>query len=429
MREYLLEKKEDIEGMEVKPREIEFLKTKAVVQTVIGPRRAGKSFSLFFWIKKLALKDKDYLFVNFEDDDVKYMDRSKKVRCIDEHVEIYGKEPKYIFFDEIQELENWESFIYSLVEKKRYVIFVTGSTSRVSSREVATQLRGRAITKVVLPFNFREYLGAKPGKILSRRERAKIKHALHSYLSYTGFPQVLIDNISPKIFIREYLETVVFRDLVEKYRIENTGAVRFLLRRCISNFAKKFSVNKVYNELKSAGFKVGKATLYEYLHNIEELMIVFSLKKFAFSERKSELSTPKIYLCDHGLTNYSMKTKFSEEFGRLMENTVFLELKRKNMEEGIDLFYFQDSQQHEVDFVVKEGLKVKELIQVTYANSFDEIEHREIRALLKAGELLKCRELRVITWDYEDEKEVKWFGREGRIKFIPLWKWLMKRGS
>jgi predicted AAA+ superfamily ATPase len=146
------------------------------------------------------------------------------------------------------------------------------------------------------------------------------------------------------------------------------------------------------------------------------------LRKFSFSEKKSLLSLPKIYLCDQGFPNFSVATKTSEDFGRIMENCVFLELKKNELEsKNLSLFYFK-SNDEEVDFVVKDAFDVKQLIQVTFANNKEEIEEREIKSLVKASNLLKCNNLLVITWDYEDEMKV---GRK-KIKFIPLWKWLLQ---
>ncbi len=145
------------------------------------------------------------------------------------------------------------------------------------------------------------------------------------------------------------------------------------------------------------------------------------MKKFYFSEKKSALSIPKVYLCDLGLANFLAGTKFSEDIGRAMENAVFIELKKRELFGEINLFYFKTNE-YEVDFVIKEGMKIKQLIQVTYANEKDEIERREINSLIKASKSLKCNNMLVITWDFEGKETVH--GKE--IRFIPLWKWLLE---
>ncbi|RLI99637.1 MAG: AAA family ATPase [Candidatus Aenigmatarchaeota archaeon] len=423
---YLVEKKEEIRGFEVKKRLVKFPVTKFGT-AVIGPRRSGKSFSLFSLIKDKKIKDEDYIFVNYEDDEIKTLERTKKIRVVDAHIELYRKPPRYIFLDEIHALERWQSFVYSLIEKKKYYVFITGSSSKLLSKEIATQLRGRIISVPVFPFSFKEYLSLKeavPSFPLSSSAISNLKGFLREYLLSTGFPPVIIDKMNPKVFFKDYVNLVIFRDIVERFRVKNIYALKFLINRIISSFSAKFSVNKVFNELKARNIKVGKAMLYDYADHLDDVMFSFFLKKFYFSEKKSALSVPKAYLCDLGLANYLIGTKFSEDIGRAMENIVSIELKKKELGGEIDLFYWE-SHNCEVDFVVKEGLRIKQLIQVTYASSIDEIEKRELRALLKASKELNCKNLLCITWDYEGIESLKSRGLERKIRFVPLWKWLL----
>ena len=420
MEKYFVDKKEEIGAHEVVERSIEPKISREFVNAIIGPRRAGKTFFLFSLIKKLKPEDEDFLFINLEDDEIKNLSRNEIVRCIQKHVEIYGNEPKYLFFDEIQNLEGWQSFIYSLSEKKRYFIFITGSSSKLLSREIATQLRGRSLNVIVFPFSFKEFLLTKNfeiKKLYSSLEEGKIKNYLTEYLKHGGFPQVVLGKIDEKTFFREYINIVLYKDLIERYRIENPEVAKLLLYSVIQSFAKEFSINKIYRQLKQKT-KVSNKTLYQYSSYLEEVLFSFMLRKFYFSQKKSLLSMPKVYINDVGICNYS---EFSENTGRLMENLVFLELKKLELGNIIEVYYWKDYQQREVDFVVREGVKVRELIQVTYATGRDEIEKREIKGLLKASEELRCKNLSVITWDYEGEEGFK----NRKIKFIPLWRWLL----
>ena len=169
-----------------------------------------------------------------------------------------------------------------------------------------------------------------------------------------------------------------------------------------------------------------KTTVENYLNYLEEAYLIFSLHRFSFKEKEIIKSPRKVYGIDTGLIN-AVASVFSENIGKFMENTVFLELARR-YKVNRELFYFQSKEGYEVDFLIKQGLNINQLIQVIYANSFDEIDHREIRALLKAKELFKKYKprLTIITWDYEDEREISWFGKKGLIEFIPMWKWLLK---
>ena len=401
MREYLIDKKEEIKGFEVVDRLIKVDPSKEFIRAIIGPRRAGKSFFIFNLIKKFKLKEEDYLFINFEDDEIKSLKREEKVKCIKTHIEIYGKEPKYLFFDEIQNLERWQSFIYSLSEKKRYFIFVTGSTSKLLSKEIATQLRGRSTNIIVFPFSFKEFLlvnNFKIKNIYSSYEESKIKNYLREYLTKGGFPQVVLGKIDEKTFFREYINVVLYRDLIERYKIENIEVARFLLYSAIQSFTKEFSLNKIFRQLKQKT-EVSNKTIYNYSNYLEEILFSFFLRKFHFSYKKSLLSIPKIYINDTGLA--SSIIRFSSDIGKFMENLVFLELKKKELNNIFEIFYWKDYQQREVDFVIKEGLKIKQLVQVTYTSGRDEIEKREIKSLIKAFETFKKDkpELLVITWD------------------------------
>ena len=161
-------------------------------------------------------------------------------------------------------------------------------------------------------------------------------------------------------------------------------------------------------------------TVQNYIKYLEEAYLIISLERFSKKTKEFLKAPKKVFSIDVGLAN-AISVKAEKEVGRSMENVVFLQLKNKGYKENRNLFYFKDYQQHEVDFVVKEGLDIKQLIQVTYASGLDEIEKRELRSLVKASDLLKCKNLLVITWDYEDEIEFKW----KKIKFVPLWKWLL----
>jgi len=429
MKRYLVDKKEDIRRLKVVSRDISFPVTRNFIISVIGPRRAGKTFSLYDLIlNKHKLKDEDYVFINFEDEQVNQFSRKEIIRLVSYHHEIYGIEPKFIFLDEVQNFENWERFVYTVFEKKRYYIFITGSSSKFLSKEIATQLRGRSISTLILPFSFKEFLFVKKimlEKFVSTFKENKIKNLLRFYLRDGGFPDLIFTQIDRKKFFRDYIDLVIFRDVIERFRIRGSYLIKILIAHMLSSFSSEFSVNKVFNTLKSQGIKVSKKTLYSHGSALEDVMFCFFLRKFSFSPRRVMLSIPKIYFNDTGLVS-SMLTDFEENVGKLMENLVFLELKKKEEKGEIRvLHYWKDYQGNEVDFFCKD--KNPLLIQVTYASSKDEIEKREIKALIKASQQLKCKKLLIITWDYEDVFTVG--GK--KIKCVPFWKWLLssKQGS
>ena len=386
--------------------------------SIIGPRRAGKTYSMFQIMKKILEKYgiEQILYLNFELTILKNLSLEDLDLIKETYFEIYpeSKNKKVWFFlDEIQNAEGWETWVRTLLEEGINV-FISGSNSKLLSREIATQLRGRSLTYIVFPFSFAEFLRAKkiePKKYFSSKEKARIMKELREYLNFGGYPEVIFYPEEREKIITEIVETTIYRDVVERYKVKNVKALRLLISSLINSATKNFSVHKFHNFLKSEGIKVSKTTLYEYLEALKDVFFVFPVHKFSFSLKKSEQSLPKIFLIDNGILYVNgVRGK-----GKLMENLVLIELKRR----GKKVYYWTNN--YEIDFVVRNGEKVEQLIQVCYDLSDYETKKREIKALVKGSEELRCRDLLVITWDFEGEEEVK--GK--RIKFLPLWKWLL----
>ncbi len=390
--------------------------------TIIGPRRAGKTFYLIQKFSKLRKADKAAVFFPLDDDRIyppTLEDLSILVKVFYEIFPDAGE--RYLFLDEVQEVENWELFVKRAVERDGFRVYLVGSSSKLLSREIATALRGRNLTFEMLPFSFREFLNAKgvsTGKHLSTREEAMIKGLLREYLEFGGFPEVVLieDKYLKRKTLSEYVDVMLYRDVVERHGIKNLKAVRLFLKLLVTSFAKEFSVNRAARYMKGIGVDVSKNTLYSYFDYFEEAYVVFPLRKFSYNIKEIEKSLPKVYIVDTGLVNaYSPRSGGS--IGRLMENAVFLELRRREKE----IYYFKDERGREVDFLVKDGDNVSELIQVSYSIENPETFKREVSALLSASEELNCENLTVINWGREDLIEV-----EGKkIRLIPLWKFLL----
>jgi predicted AAA+ superfamily ATPase len=415
LKTYLLTKKETIRGLDVKPRQIEVEENKNFIISVIGPRRAGKTYFLYDLMRRRGLGDESFLFVNFEEPvEIEELDEA-----VVAHHEIYGVEPLYIFLDEVQAFPGWERHVYSLHERKRYYIFLTGSSSRLLAREIATQLRGRSLPTYVHPFSFREVLGIHgigEAELYSLYTMGKILNISSTCLRRGFFPDIVLGNVDPSRFFREYLDLVIYRDILERFGLRNRYALEYFIESCISSNASMYSVHKVYSSLRSRGFRVSKKTLYSFQKILEDINFGVFLKKYDKSMGKIELSIPKFYLIDNGVYAYYE----GESLGRLMENTVFLELLKAGFYPNQEVFYWKGLRGEEVDFVVRtaEGLK---LIQATYASGRDEVDGRELVSLVKASRALEARDLEVVTWRFEDLLEV-----EGvKVKFTPLWKWII----
>lgn len=399
-------------------RELKVTQIQGKVIGIVGPRRAGKTYYFFQLMKPVKEVS---LYLDFEDSSLLTVKFDEVLEIAHLFTEITGKEPEYIFLDEIQNLEKWETAVRTLLDRTPFNIFVTGSSSKLQSKEIATQLRGRSLTYILLPFSFREFLKAKkiePKNILTQIEKARIKKYLREYLELGGFPEVVLKEERERI-LKEYFDTIFFRDFVERHELKSLEIARFIFSFVFQNFSSEISVNKIVNFLKSEGKKFGKNTVYSYIEKLQDTQAVFFVNRISGKIYIKESWPRKAYICDPGISTIF---RFSEDIGKLMENAVFLEVKRKQNENPLlEIYYYKDYQQREVDFVLKQGLKIEQLIQVTNATCKEEIERRETKALIKASEELKCDDMLVITWEYEGEDKLN----GEKIRFLPLWKWLL----
>ncbi|MEM0476613.1 MAG: ATP-binding protein [Candidatus Aenigmatarchaeota archaeon] len=394
--------------------EVKGVKDKAI--SILGPRRAGKTWYMLYLLNNFY---QDSLYVNFEDLAFRNIKAEEFFEILKIFVEVKGFSPKTLLLDEIQLVKDWESLVRTLIDRD-YRIFITGSSSKLLPKEIATQLRGRTISYLLLPFSFREFLIANKFEIKEYyifEERGKLLRLLDRYLKEGGYPEVVFSDEKEKL-LKRYFDEIFLSDFVERHKIKSFELGRFLFEFIFQNFGKEISINKIGKNIKER-VSFTNRTLYDYIDKLQDTLNVFFVDKFSKSVYIRRSWPKKVYIVDTGI---SVLVRFSQDIGKLMENCVFLELLRKtNIYPLIEIFYFKDYQQNEVDFVIKEGLEIKQLIQVTYASNKDEIEKREIKALIKASELLKCKDLLIITWDYEDEINFE----NKTIKCIPLWKWLV----
>ncbi len=385
-----------------------------------GPRRSGKTYLMYMGIKQLLARGEDknsILYMNFEDSRLVGAASQDLNTLLEVFFEIYPdrNEKTWIFLDEIQVIPDWERFVRTLVDMENVNVFVTVSSSKLMSKEIATSMRGRSLTYNVYPFSFTEVL--KAGKIeyseyLSSAQKAKIVRKLEDYVRYGGYPETVRYREEWDRILREIIDLTIFRDIVERHDVKNIKMLKLFLNGIFNS--KEFSIHKFYNFLKSQGIKVSKNTLYNYFGYFEDSFIVFSLKRFSYSYKNVESSISKIYVVDNGL----LSLQGIRDYGRLIENIVFVELKRKYKEE---LFYYKSASDREIDFVLRNGKKTTELIQVCYSLDDFMTKEREIKALLQGSEELHCDNLLVITWDYGADEIVS--GK--KIRYVPLGKWLL----
>ncbi len=383
-----------------------------LIKIISGVRRCGKSVLTY-----LFLKNKNFAYINFDDERLFDVDANK---ILPSFYEIYGKDFKYIFLDEIQNLNNWELFVNRL-HRNGFNLLITGSNSKLLSKELATHLTGRHLVIELFPFSFKEYLNTInfSEDIRTTRGKSILKRELKNYINFGGFPEIIVDKENQKIYLRELYRKIIERDIISRHNISYKKTFREISFTLISNPGRKISYNKIKNQ-----FKLGSEhTTKNYLFYLEEAYIIFLLNRFSHKPIEIEKSEKKVYVIDTGIIN-SLSAKFSKDYGHLYENLVAVELlRKKSFNTDLEIYYWKNLQHEEVDFIVKDKLKIMQLIQVCYNIEDTDVKKREIRSLLKATKELKCKNLLVITENFEGVEVIN--GK--KIKYVPLSIWLTEK--
>ncbi len=408
--DYLSELK-DKKPKEFVNREIKVDLSKNYILSLYGPRRSGKSFFL------RNLIDDETLYLDFDDIRLQGLEGKDVLRIVELFNEIFGKTPKKILLDEIQNVKNWPNLVRTLFDRVEYKIAITGSSSRFLSREIHTSLRGRTLSYLFLPFSFREYLIAKgernlmEDRVLSSYKRAKIKKILREYIKFGSLPEVLFIPDKEK-YLSEYVDLITYKDFIDRYDLRNFSFVKFLITHLIRSSPNEISPRSIYNKAKGVGIRVSKDKVYEITSLIQDTCFFFFTTRISSKPHIKESWPKKVYLADTGV-----KFLIREEYDRALEILTFLELLRiKNTLPTINIYYYRDKDK-EADFVVCKKDKVLAVIQVTYELTSDNY-RREVSNLLKIGKLLKSRNKLVITWDTE--------GEEKGVSILPAYEILRK---
>ena len=359
-----------------------------------GIRRCGKSTLLNQLLKKLP----NFYYLNFEDTRLNSFQIEDFEKLDEIFKEDYGKS-EYYLFDEIQNINGWEIFVRSRLDKKKKFI-ITGSNASLLSKELGTRLTGRHINIELFPFSFTESLSM-----------AKVKADVNSFSEYLksgGFPEYL--KYKKQEILRELLIDIIQRDIVVRYKLRDSKTAISLVLYLLTNTGKEFS----YNKLKKI-FDLGSInTAIAFVSYFEDSYLLFTVPKFDYSLKKQIVNAKKIYSIDNGLSNAN-STSFSSDLGRMLENSVFLHLRRRHK----NIFYFREK--GECDFLVSEQNKIKIAIQVSYKLD-EENKEREIDGLLEAIKKFNLREGLILTFNQEDKFEI-----DGKYIIIkPVWKWMLE---
>jgi uncharacterized protein len=376
------------------PRQLHFPQSDQMIKVAIGMRRSGKSYFLYQTINALLTQGvhaSQILLVNFEDERLLPMSAKEMGELLDSFYSLYPENHNrrcYLFLDEVQNIPDWHQVVRRYYDTKNAQLFLTGSSAKLLSKEIATSLRGRSLAIEVWPYSFNEYLMAHqldaPIKPFGQKAFDIMQAHLLSYFATGGFPAV--QNM-PKNEWREtlqtYVDTVILRDIVERHKVSNITLLKYLINSLLSNAAAPFSVNKFYNDIKSQGYKVAKDTIHSYMDYIEDAYLAFTVPLYSESTRAKQNSPKKVYAVDSGLI-YATSMKIKDIYGKLLENLVYLDLRR----EGRDIYFYTTSGGYEVDFVTVDKSGEREIIQVAWDVKNPVTLEREQRALQQAEQEL-----------------------------------------
>ena len=397
--------------------------------TIPGVRRCGKSTLMEIAINRLlanGVRKENILWIGFDDERIKYMTAEELDLVLQAYREMYpATELKdvWMFFDELPLVKDWEYFVLRLFKGSCKHIFICGSNASTLSVEMKSALRGWPREVEVWPLSFREYLRFKGVDADSHLEqdKARVQVAFNEYNRLGGMPEpTLMPVLSEKYRkLQDYFDVMLLRDLVEHWQISKPQTVRYFLKRVMTTIASRLSVNAIYREIKASGRKVTKDDLYDWLAWAQSIYLVRKLDVYSRSV-KSEISIPgKYYVIDNGLRSAVIPLQ-SDDDGKQLENTVYLELLRRKAHNE-ELSFFSES--GECDFVVSEGDEVKRLIQVTWDMSDAETRKREFSGLLEAAKATGCRDLTIVTRDEEGEEI-----RDGlNVRIVPVCRFLLTR--
>jgi len=389
-----------------------------LIKVVLGPRRAGKSvYSL------MLLKDRPFMYFNFDDEVLASTGGIATDELMKELHAAYGN-IKNILFDEIQNLPAWELFVNRL-HREGYNLVLTGSNARLLSKELATHLTGRHMPIEILPFDFNEFLQAKKFVVDPEfgglpQKRGELLHLMEAFLMHGGFPEVVVSNLDPKDYLEVLFDSLLFKDVVKRHKVKFSAQIGNMGSYLINNFANLYSLRKLQDALDLKSI----TTTEKYTKYLEDAYLIFSLFRYSPKSVQRIKSPKKVYVVDNGFVS-AKAIQHSPDKGKLMENLIFTELVKRGVKPNQELFYYKTRNDREVDFVVKKGTEITELIQVCCEAKNPAVEEREVKALVEANNELKTKKMTVLTWD--EKREIK---KEGNIiKFRPLWEWLLEKNQ
>ncbi len=418
------------------PRRLEVPAMARKASVVIGMRRTGKTFLVYQQIERLlnsGIDKRDILYANFEDDRLPIGEPGLLNDLLET---FYRSNPAarergaHLFFDDVQLVPGWPRFVRRVLDTESVRVVLSGSSAKLLSTEVATELRGRGLPVEFFPFSFAESAAAAGLAIPSTfppgsRQRSRLEAHFDTYLASGGFPEVQGMALTERVqTLQDYVELVLLRDVIERHRIEDAVAARAFARGLLQSPARPFTVNKAHADLRSRGLKVSKDTLHALLDHFQDAYLVFSVPVFRKSERAQATNPRKLYAIDPGLAA-AMSHLTATDVGARLENAVFLELRRRHgrLLQG-QVSYYLTASGREVDFVVGDVFEQRadRLVQACAHLSEPQTREREVHALVQAMEETGLKRAEIVT--LREEETIK--TNRGTIQVVPAWRWMLE---
>ncbi|NLL09579.1 MAG: ATP-binding protein [Methanomicrobiales archaeon] len=392
------------------PRDAEIGGSKTrLIKIIIGPRRAGKSFFLTRYLTGKGV----FGYVNFDDEQ---LTDPEKIPDILAAVNDVYQGTRTLLLDEIQNIPGWE-LLANRLARQGYDLYITGSNAYLLSKELATHLTGRHTVTTIFPFSFREFLQLKTGEHTTRDYQS----FLEEYCQNGGFPEPLMVPLERKDYMVRLFDAVLYKDIIRRYHVRLPHGLGDLAHYLCSTISNEYS----YHGLSKITGTLNDRTIRKYLDYLEESFLFFSIPRFSYKMKIQIVSNKKIYSIDNGFIT-SKGFSFSKNQGSLYENIVAIVLREQELLGRIRLYYWKNAEQEEVDFVIQKNRQVILLIQVCTSIFDEKTKSREVRALLKASRELQCANLLVLTLQEDRESKEEWFGIQGVVRYMPLWKWLLQ---
>ena len=385
---------------------------------IIGPRRSGKSYYLFE-IKdklkdKLNKKDTDFIYINFEDERLIDLKTKNLDQILEAYKEIYDNKP-IIFLDEIQNIKHWEKFARRLADNK-YLVFITGSNSKMLSKEIGSTLGGRYISINVNTLDFKEFLSLKQFPITKdlfySDKQNQYKKLITEYIEFGAYPEV-VKNTNKLEILKTYLDLYIYKDISGRWAIENIDYLLLILKKIRGSICTEINPNTIYEDMIKAGIPISVKTTYNYIKYLKDVFLISEIQLYKKSFKNREIKK-KYYFYDNG---FMKLFELEDDKGKKLQNLVYTELLKNEKE----VYYWKNKKNQECDFIIKEKDTIIRAIQVTHELN-DNSRNREINSLLATLNYFELNQGTIITSNQEEKIKID----NKTINVIPIWKWLIK---